>query len=218
MLDSVDTQTLISTFATAASAVFAGLSARAVRIQTEQSNKLSLFNRRMNIWKIVRGLMSLCKDNLGHLSERKKETYFSNESLFEEMTNNSYLCDVTDAIHKTLEPEPQQLLLKKIEEMRDIASESGMLFNKRTSLLLSSFINDYQAFLFSSYQYQIMLNEMKNYNENAHKNKTLDEISEILGEPSRRKELYNYEDKLLSSFNKLNEARIEDLIMKQIRV
>lgn len=80
------------------------------------------------------------------------------------MTNNTYLEEITDVIHYTLEKTYHKEFLIKLEMIKDVAAKIEFIFNENGAVLLKEFVLSYQESLIQMYQYQILFEKMK---ENA---------------------------------------------------
>ena len=93
--------------------------------QIALSNKQSLFDRRLKAYMLVQGLIGLCKEYLDAiLRERTSKPVYSIDSIFAEITNNSYMESQADAIKNPLQAPYHQNFLRKREELRSLAMEN----------------------------------------------------------------------------------------------
>lgn len=182
---------------------FAAIVALAISVvQIRMSNRQQLFARRLSVWTKARGLMELCKSNRRSLEKKADGPEFSNPLLFVWLTNNSFLCDISLAAGHTLEHEWQRPFLSKLEEIRVLSFEAGMVFRGAYAEALSEFISSYESLLMSMYKYQIILEQL---HENAERfNKDLDRTIEAVGEIERREELYKSRLQLLNALDGLS--------------
>lgn len=166
--------------------------------QIRLSNKQSLFNRRLECYLKIVGLMELYKENQKLLeSDRKDEPIFTVEDNFSYITNNTYLEEVYEAIKKPLENPGHKKLLVKLEELKKLALEVDMIFKGRKKSDISFFILSYEQVLFKMYRYQIAMKELKKYTK---QNPPILEVAQKeTNEPQERK-------KLLKAYTKLKEA------------
>lgn len=68
------------------------------RQQMRLSNKQALFEKRLNTYMFVKGLMELCNSNKAHFREYRDDVCVSNKLIFGFLTNNSCLKELSDAI------------------------------------------------------------------------------------------------------------------------
>lgn len=148
----------IVTAGTAVIALFQ--TARQIRV----SNKQNLFEKRMDVLIKVTDLMKLYEENRKIMIEdnnKDDSIVLMVDFNFENLTNNSYLEDITICVHKTLEQPYQKQLLTRLEEIRDISIKIMYLFPDKQAKVLSEFTYNYQSTLFSIYQYQIFSNHIR---------------------------------------------------------
>lgn len=163
-------------------------------IQIRLSNKQSLFEKRLECYLKIEGLIKLYKNNRKLLEiNRKDEPLFAVESEFLWLTNNTYLEEVGEAIITPLKEPVHKKFLVKCEELERLSVETELVFAGNEVEDISSFISGYGQLLVKMYQYQICLKKMHEYSEQF--NVTLDKAQETVKEHSFRKELLNaYED------------------------
>ncbi len=181
-------------------------------VQIRMSNRQQLFARRLSVWTKARGLMELCKDNRRFLEEKADGPDFSNDLLFQWLTNNSFLCDVGSAMGHTLEQEWQRPFLAKLEELKGLSFEAEMVFRGAPAAALSEFISSYGSLLMSMYQYQITLRYLQETSKRF--NKDLDCSIEIVGESDRREALYKSRIRLLNATDGLSPKIVKKINSK----
>ena len=159
-------------------------------IQIRLSNKQSLFERRLECYLKIDGLMQLYKENQKSLeAERKDEPLFAVDLEFLWLTNNTYLEEASEAIKKPLENPGHKKFLIKREELKKLSTEVELIFKGRSAKTISCFISDYEQLLFKMYQYQILLNNMQNYSEQF--KATLEMAQKGVNETAYREKLLN---------------------------
>lgn len=183
--------------------------------QARLSNKQSLFNRRLNIWITVDKLMSVYVKNVKNL-EHDDEPQMATDLLFVGLTNTTYLQSISASINKVLDADLQLKLHLKLDEMRSLAMESRFCFKGKSGEAIAEFIEDYQSLLFSMYQYQILLNKMS---QSAKEYQwTLEQASDKLHEPDKRKDLIEKESALAASYMTLFQLNKRGAIQRQIKL
>lgn len=183
--------------------------------QARLSNKQSLFNRRLNIWITVDKLMSVYVKNAKNL-EHDNEPQMAIDLLFALLTNTTYLQSISTSINKVLDADLQLKLHLKLDEMRSLAMEARFCFKGKSGEAIAEFIEDYQSLLFSMYQYQIQLNKMS---QSAKEYQwTLEQASEKLHEPDKRKDLFEKETALAASYMTLCQVNKGGAIQRQIQL
>lgn len=126
------------------------------------------------------------------------------------MTNNSLLHDIGSTIKHVLEPEWQNRLLIKVEELKEMAFEAELLFWGRPAKVLGAFITDYASLLMSMYKYQIVLEHI---NETCKELQyDLEQATSAVEEEQHRTKLYEARDNLLNSFDALSPTLIKKVI------
>lgn len=184
--------------------------------QTLQSNKQSLFDRRIKVWSISKSLIELYVQNANHLARRSDDPEFSTDLLFVLLTNNSYLCGVSGAVSHVLDESIQKRFLRKLEDIRTLSVEASLLFKRSQARFLSDFLDAYQSALFVMYQYCIILDNMQ---DNAGKfHWTLDKAIERLDETTYRNNLYDACKRIQDTYEALKASNVEAKIEKQIKL
>ena len=205
--------TVLSSCVSAAAAVVAlFLSGRQIRL----SNKQALFDRRISIWLVTKGLLELYRKSEHNLATRNEGPQFALDQDYAWLTNNTFLCEVGPAANHPLEAEYQKLLLIKLEELKRLALEARLVFKGSPSEAISGFLLDYQELLFAIYRYQILIVNVK---KNAGQfNWSLERSCEEVGEPARREELFVAFDAVAASYGVLNEDKMLATVERQIRL
>lgn len=183
--------------------------------QARLSNKQSLFNRRLNIWITVDKLMSVYVKNAKDL-EHDDEPQMDIDLQFALLTNTTYLQSISTSITHVLDAEPQLNLHLKLDEMKSLAMEARFCFKEKSGNAIAEFIEAYQSLLFSMYQYQI-LSKMMVEKSNVFQ-WTLEQASEKLHEPDKRKDLFEKEDALAASYKTLCQQNKRGAIQRQIQL
>lgn len=186
-------------------------------IQIRLSNKQSVFNRRIECYLKIDGLMDLCKKNQKLLEkDREDKPIFAVDLEFLWLTNNTYLEEVSEAIKNPLENAGQKKLLVKLEELKKLALEVDLIFKGRKKSDFSFFILSYEQLLFKMYQYKILLAGLHKYSEQYHA--TLEDAQKALNEPNERKELLNAYAKLKKAYSRVEKNNSMERLKKQIQL
>lgn len=197
------------------SAIVATLALVMMVCQIRLSNRQSLFDRRLEIWLKAQELKSLYERNARYLDQRD-EPVMAIDCCFEFLTNTALLQEITPAIHHVLEHDYQLKLHLKLDEMRLLSQEARYAFKGKASVSISSFVFDYQALLYAMYQYQIVINKMKEASQDHRL--TLEDSSILVGEESYRYCLFEAEEKLASSHGELLRYGMIGRIERQVRL
>ena len=98
------------------------------RQQMRLSNKQALFEKRLNTYMFVKGLMELCNSNKTHFREYREDVCLTNKLIFGFLTNNSYLKELGDVINNSSDDNYRVKLLKKLEEIKSTATRIELIF------------------------------------------------------------------------------------------
>lgn len=190
-----------------------GLSVHQIRL----SNKQHLFDRRLKVYMLANGLVSLCKENYMWLSAKKENTpQFANDYVFIWLTNNTYMEGQADAVEHPLEEPFHKEFLRKREELRNTAMEIELIFKGEAALAYSNFLRIYEATLAVMYQYQIVIDRMRK--ENDKHPMTIEESEKMFPEKKHRDNLYNALTKLRKAYDTVAQEHIEKQMKKQLRL
>lgn len=148
--------------------------------------------------------------------EHDDEPQMAIDLLFVWLTNATYLQSISASINKVLDADLQLKLHLKLDEMRSLAMEAKFCFKGKTRDAIAEFIEAYQSLLFSMYQYQI-LSKMMVEKSNVFQ-WTLEQASEKLHEPDKRKDLFEKEDALAASYKTLCQQNKRGAIQRQIQL
>ena len=199
---------------TALTAILAlGFSVHQIRL----SNKQHLFERRLKVYMLVNGIISLCKDNYMWLSAKRKETpQYANNLVFIWLTNNTYMEELADAIEHPLEQPFHKEFLRKREELRNTAMEIELIFKGEAALVYSNFLRTYETALAVMYQYEIVIDGMRK--EKEQHPMTREELEKMFSEEKYRDNLYDALGKLRKAYDAVTQDHIEKEMKKQLRL
>ena len=185
-------------------------------MQIRLSNKQSLFERRLECYLKIDGLMQLYKENQKLLeTERKDEPLFAVDLEFLWLTN-TYLEEASEAIKKPLEnPEHKKFLVKR-EELKKLSAETELIFKGRSAKTISCFISDYEQLLFKMYQYQILLNNMRNYSEQF--KATLEVAQKGVNETAYREKLLQAYANIKMAYLQVSQNHVMEKLKNQIKL
>ena len=183
--------------------------------QIRLSNKQQLFDRRLKAYMMANSIISLCKENYVFLSEKRKtEPQFANDLVFIWLTNNTYMEGQAEAIEHPLEQPFHKELLKKREELRNMAMEFELIFKGNVALLYSNFLRNYENALAVMYQYEIIIRKMKEENEKYPH--TSEVLSKMFSEEEYRDRLYDALGKLKASYDAVSQEKNDKQLRKQL--
>lgn len=194
-----------------AAVVAIGVSVHQIRL----SNKQQLFERRLKAYMMANSIISLCKENYVFLSEKRKaEPQFANDLVFVWLTNNTYMERQAEAIEHPLEQPFHKELLKKREELRNMAMEFEFIFKGNVASLYGNFLRDYENALAVMYQYQIIIKKMEE--ENGKHPNTSEVLSKMFSEEEYRDRLYDALGKLKVSYDTVSQEKNDKQLRKQL--
>ena len=194
-----------------AAVVAIGVSVHQIRL----SNKQQLFERRLKAYMMANSIISLCKENYVFLSEKRKaEPQFANDLVFVWLTNNTYMEGQAEAIEHPLEQPFHKELLKKREELRNMAMEFEFIFKGNVASLYGNFLRDYENALAVMYQYEIIIRKMKEKNEKCPH--TSEVLSKMFSEEEYRDRLYDALGKLKVSYDTVSQEKNDKQLRKQL--
>lgn len=194
-----------------AAVVAIGVSVHQIRL----SNKQQLFERRLKAYMMANSIISLCKENYVFLSEKRKaEPQFANDLVFVWLTNNTYMEGQAEAIEHPLEQPFHKELLKKREELRNMAMEYEFIFKGNVASLYGNFLRDYENALAVMYQYQIIIKKMEE--ENGKHPNTSEVLSKMFSEEEYRDRLYDALGKLKVSYDTVSQEKNDKQLRKQL--
>lgn len=194
-----------------AAVVAIGVSVHQIRL----SNKQQLFERRLKAYMMANSIISLCKENYVFLSEKRKaEPQFANDLVFVWLTNNTYMEGQAEAIEHPLEQPFHKELLKKREELRNMAMEFEFIFKGNVASLYGNFLRDYENALAVMYQYEIIIRKMKKENEKYPH--TSEVLSKMFSEEEYRDRLYDALGKLKVSYDTVSQEKNDKQLRKQL--
>lgn len=185
--------------------------------QTRLSNKQHLFDRRLQDYMLVNGIMGLYEKNRERLEKidwNKPQLTIDLEFL--QLTNNSYMEKQVEVMKHPLEQSYQKEFLKKLEELQLLAKEFPLIFNGKETVMFADFVTAYQEAIFIMYQYKIVINDMEK--ENAKHPTKLKTLQEWFGEKKHREELKAAMKKLNQTYIKVIDSNADNKIKKQIRL
>lgn len=200
------------------SIITAGVALIALFISCKQmalSNKQCLFERRLKAYMLVQGMMGLCREYLnGILMERNNGPEYCVGFIFTNLTNNSYLESMANAIEHPLQSPFHQDFLRRREELRKMAMECELIFKGKEAGSYGNFVRAYEKTLAAMYRYKIVIDKMKETN-NKHR-MTEEALINMCGEKPVRYDLYDALDALKTAYEAAAQENVQRKIWKQI--
>ncbi len=183
--------------------------------QIKISNKHQLFNKRVEKFMLISGLMSLFKQSKTLMKKENYNSFIDVTMLFHSLTNNTYLKAVRNIIDNIYQEDIRQNFLVKLEELKRISVEVEFLFSKINIKLIQDFIYEYQELLRKIYEEQIILYKIMEANR---ENPTaFTKLQKEFGEKKYREKLYSEYDKIKSLYDEVVKKDIMKNIKKQIK-
>lgn len=197
-------------------AVIAVIALMQTKQQIKLSNKQHLFDKRVEHYLVAKELIQLYESNRTLLILKEDEPALAMDFIFAQMTNNTYLEKITDAIAHPLEQPYHKEFLIKMETLKEVSSKIKFIFGDKAAVLLGDYVLRYQELLFRMYQYQILLEKMKKASQEF--KLTIDKAQETVGEKHHREELKKAADNLKQIYDILKKEKVEEKIEKQIKL
>ena len=194
-------------------AVIAVIALMQTKQQIKLSNKQHLFDKRVEHYLIAKELMQLYESNRSILTFKEDEPALAMDFIFAQMTNNTYLEKITDAIAHPLEQPYHKEFLIKMETLKEVSSKIKFIFGGKAAVLLGNYVLCYQELLFRMYQYQILLENMKKASQEF--KLTIDKAQETVGEKHYREELKKAVDNLKQTYDMLKKEKVEEDVYKR---
>ena len=183
--------------------------------QIKINNKHQLFNKRVDKFMLITGLMSLFKESKTLMKNENYNSFIDVTVLFHSLTNNTYLKDVGNIIDNIYKEDVRQNFLVKLEELKKVSVEVEFLFSRNDIRLIQDFIYEYQELLRKIYEEQIILHKIMEANR---KNPTaFTKLQKEFGEKEYRVKLYSEYDKIKSLYDEVVKKDIMKDIKKQIK-
>lgn len=180
--------------------------------QIKISNKHQLFDRRVDRFILIKGLISLFEDSK-HLMNKEDYNHFIDVTV---LTNNTYLKDIGKIIDNVKQEDIRQSFLVKLEDFKKISIEVEFIFSKKNIRLIKEFVYKYQELLRTMYEEQIILDKIMEKNR---KNPTeFVKLQEEFGEKRYREKLYSEYDKIQLLYDEIIEKDIIKSIENQIKL
>ncbi len=189
-------------------------------MQTKQqirlSNKQHLFDKRVENYLIAKGLIQLYEINKNSLIVKNDMPMFEVDFIFEQMTNNKYLEKITRVITNPLEEPYHKEFLISMENIRAVSAEIDFIFSGKVATFLGKYVLHYQELLLKMYQYQILLNKMRESAQDF--NWTLEEAQKKVNEKKYQEELRKASEILKQDYDILKKENVEKKVEKQIKL
>ncbi|MFT8413517.1 MAG: hypothetical protein ABF643_04215 [Oenococcus oeni] len=151
--------------------------------QIRNSNKQSLFEKRLQIFLFADGLVNLLRVTRDLLKERER-IEMENQFDFQMLSNNAELSGITPVIRNIRDYDQRNAFLKELELFKAREQTAKFVFKNSTADIVSNFICSYRELLFSTYQYQILIDNMTDVAKERSLSK--EEAAQVLHENTHR--------------------------------
>lgn len=121
-------------------AVVAVIALMQTKQQIKLSNKQYLFDKRVEHYLIAKGLIQLYESNKTLLTVKDDEPAFAMDFIFAQMTNNTCLEKITDAIAHPLENPYHKDFLIEMEIMKDVSAKIKFMFGGKIASFLGNLL------------------------------------------------------------------------------
>lgn len=194
----------------------AGIALLQTHKQIKISNKQNLFNKRVDNFLIIDGLIKLYEENKGLMDKKENNGFLEVTILFMGLTNNTYLKDIGTIINEVENEEIRQKFLIKLEEMKKLSLEHQLLFKGNNIKYIEEFVMEYQNLLRTLYKYQALLEKIQKANKKEPK--TFEELQKLYREDIDRQEIFDSYAKIGSLYNKIKNKNVIKDVKSQIKL
>ena len=184
--------------------------------QIKISNKQNLFNKRVDNFLIIDGLIKLYEENKNLIEIKENNVFLEVTTLFMGLTNNTYLKDIGTIIKEVENEEIRQKFLIKLEEMKKLSLEHQLLFNGNNIKYIEKFVIEYQNLLRALYKYQALLDKILKANKKEPK--SFEEWQKLYREDVERKEVFDSYAKIQNLYNDIKNKNVIRDVKSQIKL
>ena len=184
--------------------------------QVKISNKQNLFNKRVDNFLIIDGLIKLYEENKNLIEIKENNVFLEVTTFFMGLTNNTYLKDIGTIIKEVENEEIRQKFLIKLEEMKKLSLEHQLLFNGNNIKYIEKFVMEYQNLLRALYKYQALLDKILKANKKEPK--SFEEWQKLYREDVERKEVFDSFAKIQNLYNDIKNKNVIRDVKSQIKL
>lgn len=112
------------------------------------SNRQELFDKRIENYSIVSGLIKLYGDNREDFNDKDVDFFSDIDLKFFYLTNNPYLSEFSNMINDPMNDDYRKKFLLKLEELKAIADISTFLYKRKYGEYIKDFVLSYVEVLF----------------------------------------------------------------------
>lgn len=125
--------------------------------QISVNNRQKLFDKRIENYSIVYGLIKLYGDNREDFNDKDVDFFSDIELKFFYLTNNPYLNEFSNMINDPMNDDYRKKFLLKLEELKAIADISTFLYKRKYGEYIKDFVLSYVEVLFEMFKYELFL-------------------------------------------------------------
>lgn len=187
--------------------------------QIQLSNRQSLFDRRLDCYLKIDGLVQLyaeAKTMLKPLFE--DEIIYSLQVEFVMLTNNIFLEDVGPVISNPKDDLLHKKFLSKCAELKNLSKQIPLIFIGDSAKNASDFISAYERLLFTMGKYQTLLDCIKDSMKTSVQKITYEEACRISHEPAHRDELLGACNDIEKAYVSMAQNSTLENLKKEIRL
>lgn len=127
------------------------------------NNRQKLFDKRIENYSIVSGLIKLYGDNREDFNDKDVDFFSDIDLKFFYLTNNPYLNEFSNMINDPMNDDYRKEFLLKLEELKAIADISTFLYNGKYGEYIKDFVLSYVEVLFEMFKYELFLIRKASY-------------------------------------------------------
>lgn len=127
--------------------------------EIKMSNKQAMFEKRYEIYLLLKHMDELCNDNLNLL--KRGEHLEAIDFVASCLTNSVHFYQICGGFGKIDDNDAQTKFLSLIEELKDYGVQARLLFPKKHALYISRYFENYANLLTEMRRYEILLNNVK---------------------------------------------------------
>lgn len=209
-------EVIISNLFSVLTLIIASIALLQTHKQIKISNKQNLFNKRVDNFLIIDGLIKLYEENKGLMNRKENNGFLEVTTLFMGLTNNTYLKDIGTIINEVENEEIRQKFLIKLEEMKRLSLEHQLLFKGNSIKYIEEFVMEYQKLLRTLYKYQALLDKIQKANKKEPK--SFEELQKLYREDIDRQEVFDSYTKIGNLYNNIKNKNVVKDVKSQIKL
>ena len=183
--------------------------------QIKLSNKQQLFDRRLEKYLLFKELLYLYIQNETLFIDKDSLLYLVDYP-FVWLTNCALLEEMNLAMKNPLHQHEQKIFLSKCEMLEKAATEIELLWNDENGKLVGKFVRQYIELLKAMYKQQIGIKKLKE--ENEQKTMSMEVFEKQSRENAEMINLFDIVDSLKNTYQKLVDDKVEQHILKKLKI